>query len=180
MSDEETPPPPDAQAPVPYERFAAVAAERKALKSEVEALRTKAGGLDAATKEAADLKSALASAQADFADRLALHRHGVGDDEGQDVARMLHGRLPPENRPALGDWVAGLKAEGATIPRALQPYLAPAPSGVTPPTAPKPAATSGQPPPASGRVDDAALRTAREQARKTGDWSGFAKLVGIS
>jgi hypothetical protein len=174
--------------PVPYERFAAVTAEKNALKEEIGPLRERAAGLDAAIRERDAARAELATATAGFADRTALYRAGVDDDEGQDVARALYARLPQDSRPAsLGDWLTGLRAEGASVPRALAPYLRQpaAPAAATPApgaqaaAAPRPAAPAASPPPAAGRVDEIALRAAREKARKTGDWNDFKQLVGL-
>lgn len=161
--------------PVPYERFAASRTEVRALKAEIEGLRGKAGQVDGLAKERDEAKAALAAAQIEHGETVALLRAGVIDDEGAAVARTLYGRLPAENRPALGDWLTAMRAEGAQVPRALAPYLGQqqAPAG-TPASPPRPARPGGSPPPSGGLATDALLRAARER----GDHAELARLLG--
>ena len=171
-----------AKQPVPYERFAAVVAERKALRSQVAGTADLQAKLDAATKRADAAESALASGRQEWEERSALWKAGVDDDDGIDVARTLYGRLPADKRPTMSEWIAGLKAEGATVPKPLAPYLAQqTPPGAAPPKAqPKPGQPQAQPPSAAGRADETAIRTARMEAQRTGDWSAFKRLVGMT
>jgi hypothetical protein len=170
-----------AKQPVPYERFAAVVAERKALRSQVAGTADLQAKLDAATKRATDAEAALASGRQEWEERSALWKAGVDDDDGIDVARTLYGRLPADKRPTMSEWIAGLKAEGATVPKPLAPYLAQQQPAAAPAKAqPKPGQPQAQPPSAAGRADETAIRTARMEAHRTGDWSAFKRLVGMT
>ena len=61
----------------------------------------------------------------------------------QDIARILHERIPEAERPELGTWLQDLRADPSKAPKALAPYLgAPASTGSPSTTAPPP-----QPPP---------------------------------
>lgn len=178
MSDEiEEPEVGSAKAPVPYERFAGVVSERNAARKELEALRPQVGLLDVATKERDALREQLAAVASEHSDAIALLRAGVDDEDGQTVARALYGRMPADGRPAsIGEWLGGMKADPAAVPRGLAPYLLPPAAPVAAP--PKPAAPNGQAPPATGSARDAQIRAAREHLRLTGDGADLRKLLG--
>lgn len=75
-------------------------------------------------------------------------RIGIVDPEGVDIAELLYGRLPEQDRPAFGAWVAALQLGAA--PKGLALYLPAPPPAATPPAAPPPAAPPpvAAPPPA--------------------------------
>lgn len=136
MSDEvETPDDaaPVARGPIPYERFAAVNAEKRAATREAESLRARVAALEAEVGTHRTAAEQAAASLAAAEDRFALHRAGVTDDDGAEVARMLYGRIAPDARPkgGLTEWIDGLRATPDAIPRPLQPYLSasPAPTG---------------------------------------------------
>ena len=116
--------------------------------------------LEQATARAAKLEEKLAGVQAEWGAKASawdtertLMGHGLTDPEAQDFARFAYGRIPEADRPTLGDWLTGVKADPTTAPAALAPYLAgtaeaPAPRarstppGITPPDAPGSNATA--------------------------------------
>jgi hypothetical protein len=124
---------PEADGRVPYARFKAVNEARKQAIDE---------GAKAATARDAALKAA-AQHEAERArwsvERDAL-RAGITDEEGLDVALMFYDRLPRDKRPTMGEWLASLRADPATAPRALAAYLpttkatSTTPPATTPPT----------------------------------------------
>jgi hypothetical protein len=174
------------KAPVPYERFAASRAEVRALKAEADGLRAKATAAEQAIRERDEARTALAAAQTEHADALSLLRAGISDDEGQAVARTIYGRLPAEGRPALGDWLSGLRVEGAQVPRALAPYLGGQAQAQQQqqPIPPRPAPPGQAPPPAGGSAGDAAIRPLRERiergAGSAEDRAELARLLGMA
>jgi hypothetical protein len=113
-----------------------------------------------ATARATKLEEKLAGVQAEWTAKAGawdtertMMGHGLADAEAQDFARFAYNRIPAEGRPALGDWLAGIKADPTSAPAALAPYLAgtsaaPPPRerstapGVTPPDAPGSTATA--------------------------------------
>lgn len=116
---------PQARGPIPYERFAAVNAEKRAAAKEAEALRVRVAALEA---EVGTHKTAAETAAGELGalrDRFDLHRAGITDDDGAEVARMLYQRVPAEQRPAggLAEWVAGFREAPDTAPKPLSPYL---------------------------------------------------------
>lgn len=170
---------------VPYARFSKVVDAKNTARADLAAARAE---LDAAKAQAATVASVTAerdrllaltdSLRSEHADSIAMFRAGLDDDEGQAVARTLHGRLPEAERPALSEWLAGLRAAGAEVPRSLAPYLAP--SAPVAPAKPKPAAPKTQQPPNGGKPEGAAVREAREKLRLTGDPSDLRRALGLS
>jgi len=158
---------------IPKARFSEVVSERNAARDEARALGERAKAADGLALERDQAQAALAAARAEHSEVVALFRSGLSDDEGQAVARALHGRLPAEGRPALAEWIGGLRAEGAAIPKALAPYLGGQPQQQPPP---KPAPATNGAPPAAGTATDSMLRAARE----TGNWSELRRLLGKS
>jgi hypothetical protein len=152
---------PPADQPGLQARLAEVIAERNSLRA--------AATEGAAHKARADEAVAtLERERAAWSEDRDLMRAGLIEDEARDVARMLWQRLPAEGRPKVGEWVSGMRAEGATVPRALAPYLT-APAGQPAvPKAPPPPAGTGQQPPSSAPVTGDALRAAREAWERAG------------
>ena len=186
MSDE--PKTPD---PVPYERFQAVVAERNTLRdadaaraTEMQKLTERAATVDALTAALAEAKAGRAADADAWGQERALMGAGFTDAEGQTVARALFAAQPEAIRAKpIGDWLGGLKAEGATVPKALAPYLSPA-APTTTTTAPPPKAPAAQggtstAPGANGATSAAALKALREAASKSGDWAAFNAAAGV-
>lgn len=107
---------------------------------------------------------------------------GITDPEGIEVARLLHNKLPQENRPAFGDWLSGAAKDPTKAPRALQAYFpAAAPAPQQPSGAPLPRSNAGtvpQPtgPAAPGKLSHDQVRAMREKAVRTGDWSEYRAI----
>lgn len=155
-------------------RLKEVIGERNAALAELVTSRELAAGAEALRSQLAELTAARAAETASWGEEKELMRSGLLDDEGRDVARLLYQRTPESERPkSIGEWIGGLRAEGATIPRALQPYLGAPGATVVPP----PRATGdGKPAPTAPAVTPEALRAAREHYKKTGDSSKMAAL----
>jgi hypothetical protein len=155
---------------VPASRFAevvgqknaaeAAATEARALAAAAEAkAQEAAAAVAAATAERARLTAERDAQAATWAEERALLRHGLHDDDAQAVARALYARVPEASRPqgGLDGWLASLRADPATAPRALQPYLGGA-------AAPPPAAAAGVGAPSADAAAMAAARAASEAA----------------
>lgn len=182
-----TPPPPAAlpakngREPVPYERFSEVAGERKALAARVAELEASAADTARLSAALDAEKGGRKAERAAWEEERALLRGGITDPEGVEVARLLFGRAPEEARAGgIAGWLDGLRAEGATVPRPLQPYLsppggaaAPPPGGVKPPAS---GAAGAQHPPAAGSVTADAIRAATQRYQRTGHPDDRASL----
>jgi len=177
-----------------YTRFQEVVREKQAAVAERDAARAEGKGWSERAATADTLAEQLrAEKDGRKADRAAWDQErtllgaGLADAESQAVALAIFGALPEEQRkPGVGPWLAGLRAEGATIPRGLQPYLgqqqpAAKPGGQSAGGGGLPRAIAGgtQPPAATSGANAQAIRAAREQATKTGDWTAFNNLVGF-
>lgn len=117
---------------------------------------------------------------------------GLTDPEGQDIARILHERIPEAERPAFDVWMKEIKADPSKAPRALAPYLDTSSStSNTTATATATASatnTSNQQnrqttttrvetsPGAGAHVTPDAIRRAAQDAARSGDWSTYEAL----
>jgi hypothetical protein len=165
-----------AEQAVPYPRFAKVNAERKALADQNEALQ----GQLAAHRAAADELAALRAERSTWAEERELMGQGLTDEEGISLVRHYYGRLPAESRPkSLGEYVASLRVEGAAVPKGLAPFVgavaAPVAESPQARTMPRSTAT-GVAAPAAPTVTAEALRAAREQAQRSGNWEPVKAL----
>lgn len=164
-----------AEQAVPYARFSKVASERRALAAQVEALQIEARAYAAGADELVALRAERTS----WAEERELMGQGVTDAEGIDLARHYYGKLPVDQKPkTIGEYVSSLRAEGAVVPRGLAAFVAPPAVAVAAAPAdqqyasrvmPRSTAT-GTAPPAAPTVTADALRSAREQAQRSGNW----------
>lgn len=170
---------------VPYQRFAGVIAERNQLQADLATATTAAGEVAELQQQIEALKTEHAAQTATWESDRGLMSRGLMDEEARDVARLLHGRLPADDRPKIGAWLDTMTADGATVPKALAGYLAApatttAPAATTAPPAVKlPASNSG----ATGAAPAATqilgvdkLRSIREECLRTGDWSPYQAI----
>ena len=166
---------------IPYQRFAAVIAERDTARKAAEA----AGS---ATAKAAQLERELTGAR----EEATLARAGWTDPEAVELARLYHGKLPEESRPDLVGWLGQLRSDPGKAPKALTPWLARTIDAPTPvaassaPTAAQPVAqpattTTAQAPATAGaaatpsRADVSRLQTLTERMAR-GDRTARAEF----
>lgn len=79
--------------------------------------RVKAAEADTLRTQIGDMQKKLDAVP----ETIALARSGL-DDEGVEIARFLHGKLDPKDRPKLTDWL-GSFTDDKPAPLALQAYL---------------------------------------------------------
>ena len=166
---------------IPYQRFAAVIAERDTARKAAEAAGT-------ATAKAAQLERELTGAR----EEATLARAGWTDPEAVELARLYHGKLPEESRPDLVGWLGQLRSDPGKAPKALTPWLARTIDAPTPvaassaPTAAQPMAqpattTTAQAPATAGaaatpsRADVSRLQTLTERMAR-GDRTARAEF----
>lgn len=175
------PPRSEERNPIPYERFQEVVAERRVWEQRTKELETRLKGLGSLESDLAKVRTDLEAERlarqteaASWAEERALLGVGFTDAEAQDAARYAWSKLPEDKRhkDGIGAWLGEIKADPTKAPKILTPFIAQPP---TQPPSPRPGA--GQNPPPAGNVDAAALRAAREQAQRTGDWSTWDKLL---
>ena len=165
-------------------RIRTITGERKELRAQLEAsarelegLRGKAGDSATLTTERDGLRGELDALRASHATERDLWRAGLHDEEGQEVARTLFGRLPEAERPkSIGEWLASFTGD-KPAPRGLAPYLAPG-GGAPKPAPPRPTGGSAAPP-VNGEVTAQLLREAT-QAVLRGDPGAVARAQALS
>lgn len=170
-------------APVPYDRFQSVVAERNQLREQL----VEVASLKQALQEA---QSKAASVEASFTTfRTVASTIGATDPEAVDLVQYAYGRLPGEGRPPLGDWLSQVKADPTNAPLALKhlitggftqappPPVAAPPAPVTSSSTP-PSATASGTPATSPRLADADVARIRAEAQRTGDWSRWREVRG--
>lgn len=136
---------------------------RTKAREEAAAAKARVTELEAAAAEVPTLKQQLAA----LTDELDLSRAGLNDPDAVEVARLHHARLPEADRPKLGEWWTSLKAEGATVPKALTPWIvAPTAADGKPPVKPPPKddGSNGRPPPTGEVLSVAALQALKARA----------------
>jgi len=172
MADEEDEGAGDAPKTVPYERFQRVNAERRQFKEQVEALKA----LEGAASELPKLQAELARRDG----LLELARAGILDDDGAEVAMMLHGRLPEKDRPTIGDWIAALRGTPDAIPKPLQAYLV-APAETTKAAAgPAPARSAAPATSQAGAVTQQMVQAAYSEAARATAGAERDRLVTVA
>lgn len=170
-------------APVPYDRFQSVVAERNALREQLGEITSLKTALQEAQAKAASVEASFTTF------KTVASTIGATDPEAVDLVQYAYGRLPGEGRPPLGDWLAQVKAAPATAPLALKHLItggftqAPPPPVAAPPapvptTSTPPSATASGTPATSPRLADADVARIRAEAQRTGDWSRWKEVRG--
>lgn len=184
---------------VPYARFQAVVSERNELRSKVSSLEQdlqshseKAATADTLAQQLEAEKSARAKERAAWDTERAMIDAGLHDQEGRDVAQLHYGRLGEKERPALGDWLKGLREDPTKAPRSLQPFLGAADQGggagaegsggaeSAARTSHRSTRTGADPEGSrttSAPLSAGKLREIRERAQRSGDWSEWKRVT---
>jgi hypothetical protein len=128
-----------------------------------------------------ELQQQLDAERAGRAEDRAFFGVGLTDEDAQDAARMLYGKIPEADRPkgGMGEWLQGFgEGEGKTAPpKLLAPFLTSGSSGKgSEPRTPNGGAGGG-PSGADSKVTAEAVRAARVEAQRTGNWEKFDALV---
>lgn len=166
--------------PVPYDRFSAINKRMQAAESRLAEL----AGVEA--------QATAAQAQATAAEQRfsryqeAAHR-GLTDTSVYSALEAEWDRLPKSDRPSLGAWIDSARADPSIVSPLLRPHLAPTPApaapGALPAPAPVPATKATPAPPASSAapgagsgVSQEAIRAAREEGVRTGNWTKWKEI----
>jgi len=168
------------QAPetVPLEKYNRAQEElRKARERvrELEPAAARVAELEPLTVRVAEYETKIAtlttehtSAVARLTEDLAMAEVGLTDPLGRDTARVVYQRLPEKDRPAIGDYLRSLNADGADIPKPLQPYFTRQPATDTTATIqrPKEPPPKNADPPATMGGDGVSLHKILTDAQK--------------
>jgi hypothetical protein len=125
---------------VPYDRFVTVNDQRKEyqakvadLTAQLAAVEKQAGAADALFTQLESVNATLESERQAWTQERSLMGAGLIDQEARDLAVWSYNRQPEEGRPALGEWLDGMRAEGADVPQYLAPYFKGAAQDQAPP-----------------------------------------------
>jgi hypothetical protein len=153
---------------IPYDRFVEVLEERNQF-------RDKAAKYDELQTRYTELQGKYDAQETRFREDLALAKTGL-DEEGLEVARFLHGRLPEKDRPALADWLKSFDGDKNPAPTALRGYLdASAGAGQQQTVVDPNTNTVVTAPPSGDPLSVEQIRAMRERAQSSGDWTEYDK-----
>lgn len=191
------------KAPIPYDRFQQVVAEKNALNERVGALekeartyQERAATADTLAKQIEQIKAEHSKAASAWDRQRALIGAGIVDDEGIELADYYYGKVPEKDRPAMGDWIKAMREAPDKAPKALRTWLDTGPNtepdDIDPDIEDKAPPKRETRPPRTQRTADPSgtqgarhtptaeqVRAAREKAQKTGDWADFNRLAGF-
>ena len=173
-------------------RVAKLAEARDQARATAAELRARVTQLETEMAPLRSASEALAAERASWARERAFLGVGLVDTEAQDVATLVHSRIPEAERPPLDVWLRELRADPAKAPKALAPYLAPAQSttaGASAQSAAAGSAGSAGSTAATKRAESvettasagpsvtaAAIKAAAAEGLRTGDWSAYNAL----
>tara|TARA_R110001632_G_scaffold40705_1_gene102041 strand:- start:429 stop:1082 length:654 start_codon:yes stop_codon:yes gene_type:complete len=168
---------------VDYETFQRVVAAKNNLEGQVSQLRAERDG---ALEKAATVDSVVqdrdtwkqkAEQEGSRFERFQQISSVTGNatSEAVELVEYAYGRLPEADRPALPQWLEGIKADPSGAPLALQPIFGQA---AAPPKQQRPKAgpVSTMPPGAAPEVTSEKILAIRQRAQETGDWSEYSDL----
>ena len=166
------------------ERLRHQAAQIRTARAEASKLRAELDGISKShvpSSELEKLRGQIESERSTWAAERAVYQIGITDPEAIELAQLYHQKLPTDARPALADWLRGLRDEPGKAPKALQPFFTPQPAqssgnAAEPATrkapAPVSAATSTTASGAvSGELSVDQVRQIMQRAKESGDWS---------
>ena len=105
---------------------------------------------------------------------------GTMDSEAIETAEWQYGKIKVAEgaeKPSMADWFTGMRENPESIPKAMSSFMVASQDAQTQERiVPKQVKIGTSPPAAAGGVTVEAIRSAKEKARRTGDWSEFKKL----
>lgn len=169
---------------VDHSTFKAVTRDRDEWKSKASEYESQIQALTERTAAAERAEAEWRAKEAAWGEERTLLGAGITDAEDADLVRYHYGRINGDAKPkTIADYLAGLKAEGAAIPKGLSHLFGKPPPDATASTSPAPAQPrpkaggDGTPPPSAGSVTAQAIRDATEHGQRTGDWTRFHDLA---
>ena len=117
---------------VPYDRFVTINDQRKEAQAKAAELTARladvtkqANAADALFTQLEAAIETLTTERANFDRERSLMGAGLLDQEARDLALWAYNRQPADGRPPLEEWLAGMRAEDATVHAYLAPYFKP-------------------------------------------------------
>lgn len=145
----------------------------RTLQAQVQTLTEKAATVDNLTSQVTEWKGKAEQAGAKFSTFTELSAAlGTTETDVIDQFDTKYRALPETGRPERKAWVESLKAKPDEAPAVLRPWLAPAAVAASPAKqAPKVPGTQPTPPGTATPTSAAEVRTMREKAISSGDWT---------
>lgn len=178
---------PEGPAMIERSKFDRVVEAKKGLERQLaeareanQSLEERVSSVDSLAKRLEAAEQAAQAAESRFS-RYQTISSAVGstDSDVIDAFEWQYGRLQGDDRPDLGEWIKGLRAQPEAAPAVLRHWL----GGQEKPTqepkaAPRPSPSAGhrQPPGGESAYSSAELRGIRQEAMITGDWSKWAQV----
>ena len=181
MGDEQEVEQPQAKT-VDYDKYQRVVSAKQGLERQVEELKTEAAALsekaatvDTLATQVGEWRSKAEEASGKFSRWQDIAtRIGTTDADAIEAVEWQYGRIGGDDRPALGDWLDGLKAEPDKAPTILRPLLGS--DAAQPKPKPKDKAGSAAPPAAGSQYSAEEIRAIRIEATRTGDWQKYREI----
>lgn len=115
-------------------RISKVSESRRILQSELDALKSEHAGIqerikgvDALHTQIANLQDDLKHANTKYNRHSSIASHGITNPEVRDLIEWQYSKAmeskPKKDRVKMGEWLDGMKAEGAQVPHVLKPYF---------------------------------------------------------
>jgi len=101
--------------------------QNESLKEELEKVKQQAQNIDGLHNQISILREQLTDSQSKYSRHSAIASHGITNPEVRDLFEYQYNKtmenLNKKDRVTMGEWLDGLKGEGAQIPHILQPFL---------------------------------------------------------
>tara|TARA_R110002020_G_scaffold395103_1_gene605219 strand:+ start:85 stop:717 length:633 start_codon:yes stop_codon:yes gene_type:complete len=115
--------------------------ELDTLQAKFDSMQDKIKGVDALHNQIATLQDDLTHSNTRYSRHSAIANHGITNPEVRDLvewqySKAMDGRAK-KNHQTMGDWLDGMKQEGADVPHILKPYLSEQPNPVPSQSAPQ-------------------------------------------
>jgi hypothetical protein len=104
-----------------------IQAELDNLKSEYSSIQERVKGVDALHSQIANLQEDLSHANTRYNRHSSIASHGITNPEVRDLVEWQYSKAmeskPKKDKVSMGEWLDGMKAEGAQVPHVLKPFF---------------------------------------------------------
>lgn len=174
---------------VDYDKFSRVVQAKRNLEAQVaelreqnQALEEKASSIDLLAQQLQDAQGRVAQAEQRFTDYQAISGAvGTTDAEVIEAFEWQYSRLDAD-RPALGEWITGMRSDPSKAPAVLRPWLATEEQKAEKPARrASPSASHKQPAAGQSEFSEAEFRTARAELLngRPEKWLQMRKALGM-
>ena len=104
-----------------------IQAELDNLKAEYSSIQERVKGVDALHSQIATLQDDLSHANTRYNRHSSIASHGITNPEVRDLVEWQYTKAmeskPKKDKVSMGEWLDGMKAEGAQVPHVLKPFF---------------------------------------------------------